>query len=65
MPIERGMFDGGKLTFQLTAPDGIVFEISVMLENNDKLDGTVQFKIPDGTVVKGKLTLKREVKPTT
>ena len=58
-PIEKATFDGKNLSFQFTGPDGRVYKANLILADDDHLEGTLDFALPDGTALTAKMTLKR------
>jgi len=58
-PIEKVMFDGKNLAFQFAGPDGRVYKANLALADEDHLEGTLDFALPDGTALTAKMTLKR------
>jgi hypothetical protein len=61
-PLEKGLFDGKKLAFQFTGPDGRVYKASLVLTADDRFEGMMDFALPDGTSLSAKMTLKRSEK---
>ncbi len=60
LPIDKGVFDGKKLGFEITGLDGRLYTVSLNSMDEDRLEGTIDFALPDGTQMNGKLVLKRE-----
>jgi len=62
VPIENGSFDGKRLTFHITGPkDGLVYQANLTLDGA-RLEGTLQFSLPDGTPAKVRLVLRSDQK---
>jgi hypothetical protein len=61
-PLEEGLFDGKKLVFQFTGPDGRVYKANLVPMADDGFEGTLDFALPDGTPLAAKMTLKRSKK---
>ncbi len=63
MPIEKVVFDGKKLAFQVTGVmDGRIYKVMLNLIEEDRFEGSMDFALSDGTPLTGKITLKREKK---
>ncbi len=60
LPLENVEFDGSKLSFSVSAPDGRTYKSTLALVAADSLEGKLDFTLEDGTAITGKLTLKRE-----
>ena len=60
LPLENVQFDGNRLSFKVTGPDGREYKSNVTLADKDRLEGKLNFAMQDGTEVTCKLTLKRE-----
>jgi hypothetical protein len=58
--IESGRFDGEKVEFQFTGPDGRVYKARLRPAGEDCLKGTLDFALPDGSSMTAKLELKRD-----
>jgi len=59
-PIRNGSFDGKKLRFQITGPkDGLVYQANLILDGA-RLEGTLEFSLPDGTPARVRLVLRSE-----
>jgi hypothetical protein len=61
-PVEKGVFDGKKLEFQFAGPDGRVYKANLAPVDSDRLEGTLDFALPDGTPLIAKVVLKLEKK---
>jgi hypothetical protein len=61
-PLEKGLFDGKKLAFQFTGPDGRVYKASLVLTADHRFEGTLDFTLPDGSPVAAKMTLTQSKK---
>jgi hypothetical protein len=62
-PIEKLTFDGKSLAFEFAGPDGRVYRANLALAGEDRLEGTLDFALPDGTPLTAKMTLKHSGKP--
>ncbi len=62
LEIENGKFDGKNVVFQLTGNDGRVYKANLTVAGTDRLEGPLDFALPDGTPMTAKLTLKRDEK---
>ena len=63
VPIENVDLDGKKLVFQATGSrDGRVYKVTLNVIDEDRLEGTLDFALEDGTSLTGKISLKRERK---
>ena len=58
LALEKGMVDGEKFTFEVTAPDG-VFAINLTLMSDTQLQGDVTHTDQDGNKATAKLTLAK------
>jgi hypothetical protein len=58
-PIEKAIFDGKSLAFQFAGPDGRMYKANLALAEEDRLEGTLDFALPDGTALTAKMTLRR------
>ena len=58
LALEKGMIDGEKFTFEVTAPDG-VFAINLTLMSDTQLQGDVTHTDQDGNKATAKLTLAK------
>jgi hypothetical protein len=61
--IRNGKFRDGRLVFEVVAqqPAGEerVYKMELKLIREDRLEGTLDFKLPDGTAITGRLVLTR------
>jgi hypothetical protein len=55
-------FDGRNLAFQFTGPGRRVYKAILALAEENILEGTLDFALPDGTALTAKMTLKRSEK---
>lgn len=60
LPLENVAFDGTKLTFSVTGPDGRAYKSDLTLVSADRLEGKLSFDAPDGTQASAKVTLDRQ-----
>jgi hypothetical protein len=58
-PIEKVTFDGKNLSFEFASPDGRVYKANLALAGEDRLEGTLDFTLPDGAPMTARMTLKR------
>ncbi len=58
-PISNAKFDGKRLTFQVTGPQGQVFKLALELVADDKLEGTIDGQNEAGDKMTGKLAVKK------
>lgn len=62
LEIRNGSLDGKKLTFQVTDEHGVSYKVNLVASNEDRFEGTVDFSLPDGSPMTGKLVLNRDEK---
>ena len=62
LPIENAQFDGTKLTFSVSGPDGRTYKSNLSLISADRLEGKLDFTMQDGTELNAKLTFQRQPK---
>ena len=62
LAIERGRFDGKGLVYQFTGLDGWVYKARLVLQDRDRLEGVLDFELPDGTRMTAKLSLKSDTR---
>ncbi len=58
-PISDAKFDGKRLTFQVTGPQGQVFKLALDLIADDKLEGAIEGQTDSGDKITGKISLKK------
>lgn len=59
-PISNAKFDGKKLTFEITTPDGSVVRLALNLVDENKLDGTLEMERDSGEKAGGSMVLQRK-----
>jgi len=58
LTVEKGVFEGGQLTFEVEAPDGI-YSVKLTLVDDGHLKGEVSFSDPSGNKQTASLTLNK------
>jgi hypothetical protein len=60
LPLENVQFDGTKLDFTVTGPDGRVYKSELSLVSDNRLEGKLIFTPGEGPEVTAKMALSRE-----
>ncbi|RPI28855.1 MAG: hypothetical protein EHM61_03680 [Acidobacteria bacterium] len=59
LPLENVQFDGTKLSFSVSGPDGRTYKSDLSLVSSERLEGKLTFTMGDGAELTAKMTVTR------